>query len=57
MRTLTQRILNVSPWTEVTVDLFIVVLLFVLVGGASHRNGGTCEKPQTSYAASKNPSP
>ncbi len=57
MRSLARRVLNVSPWSEVAFDICIIVLLFVLVGGFSHRNGGTCERPKTTYTASKNPSP
>ncbi len=35
---------------EAAVDVVVVVVLFCMVGGASHRNGGTCEQPKDPHA-------
>lgn len=43
---------------DLTFDLLVIVLLFVLVGGVSHRAGGTCEQqhPHVNEAQAR-PSP
>ncbi len=41
-----------SVIAEVAVDLLVVIVLFCLVGGVSHRNGGTCEQPRRAYIQS-----
>lgn len=45
---------------DIAFDLLVIVVLFVLVGGVSHRAGGTCEQrhPHVNEAqASARPSP
>lgn len=41
--------------TDLLFDFCIMVLLFILVGGVSHRNGGTCEQRHPDHSAYAGP--